>query len=47
MNDQSNWREQLYKLLREEDGRIVEQGTYDELMEMDGEFAALAKRQLA
>jgi ABC-type multidrug transport system fused ATPase/permease subunit len=28
-------------------GRIVEQGTHQELMELDGLFAALAKRQMA
>ena len=29
-----------------EAGRIVESGTYDSLLEQDGHFAALAKRQL-
>ncbi|MEM8621610.1 MAG: ATP-binding cassette domain-containing protein, partial [Actinomycetota bacterium] len=28
-------------------GRVVEQGTFDELMTLDGAFAALARRQLA
>jgi len=28
-------------------GRIVEQGSYDELMELNGQFSRLAKRQLA
>ncbi len=28
------------------DGRFVEQGTFDELMALDGAFAQLAKRQL-
>lgn len=28
------------------DGRIVEQGTFEQLMEQDGEFAKLARRQL-
>ena len=27
-------------------GRIVQQGTYDELMEQDGEFKTQAERQL-
>lgn len=30
-----------------DNGELVEQGTYDELMEMDGMFARLAERQLA
>jgi ATP-binding cassette subfamily C protein len=30
-----------------EQGQIVEMGSYDELMEIDGAFASLAKRQLA
>lgn len=30
-----------------EDGRIIEQGTYDELMDQDGVFAAFALRQAA
>ena len=29
-----------------EAGQIIEQGTYEELMEKDGAFAALAKRQM-
>ena len=29
-----------------EAGQIIEQGTYQELMEKDGAFAALAKRQM-
>jgi ATP-binding cassette subfamily C protein len=29
-----------------ERGRVVETGTYGELMKTDGSFAALAKRQL-
>jgi len=28
-------------------GKIIEQGTYDELMRLDGKFAILAKRQMA
>ena len=28
-------------------GRVVEQGSYDALMEQDGVFAELAKRQIA
>jgi ATP-binding cassette subfamily C protein len=28
-------------------GQLVEQGTFQELMALDGKFAALAKRQLA
>jgi ATP-binding cassette subfamily C protein len=28
-------------------GQIVEQGTYEELMSLNGMFAALAKRQMA
>ena len=28
-------------------GKIVEMGTYDELMKKDGHFAELAKRQMA
>ena len=30
-----------------DDGRVAEQGSFDELMEMDGMFAQLAKRQMA
>jgi len=30
-----------------EGGRIVESGKYDELLEQDGHFATLAKRQIA
>ena len=30
-----------------DDGRVAEQGSFDELMAMDGMFAQLAKRQLA
>ena len=30
-----------------DDGRVAEQGSFEELMEMDGMFAQLAKRQLA
>jgi ABC-type multidrug transport system fused ATPase/permease subunit len=30
-----------------EGGRFVEAGTYDELMAMNGAFAALARRQLS
>ena len=29
------------------DGQLVEEGTYQSLMELDGTFAALAKRQLS
>lgn len=30
-----------------DDGRVAEQGSFDELMQLDGIFAKLAKRQLA
>ena len=30
-----------------DDGRVAEQGSFDELMAMDGMFAQLAKRQMA
>ncbi|NJN54206.1 MAG: ATP-binding cassette domain-containing protein [Anaerolineae bacterium] len=30
-----------------QDGRVVQQGTYDELMKQEGVFANLAKRQMA
>ena len=30
-----------------DDGRVAEQGSFDELMEMNGMFAQLAKRQMA
>jgi ABC-type multidrug transport system fused ATPase/permease subunit len=30
-----------------EGGKIIEMGNYDELMKLDGLFAALAKRQVA
>ena len=30
-----------------DDGRVAEQGSFEELMEMNGMFAQLAKRQLA
>lgn len=30
-----------------EGGRVIEMGTYDELMKLDGKFALLAKRQMA
>ena len=30
-----------------DNGRVAEQGSFDELMAMDGMFAQLAKRQLA
>jgi ATP-binding cassette subfamily C protein len=35
------------KICYMDSGKIVEMGTYDELMKMDGLFAALAKRQVA
>ncbi len=35
------------KICYMEGGKIVEMGTYDELMKKDGLFAALAKRQIA
>ena len=28
-----------------QDGKIIEEGTYDELIAMDGEFADLVERQ--
>ena len=34
------------RILYIEDGRIAEEGTFDELMALDGGFAALAKRQV-
>jgi ATP-binding cassette subfamily C protein len=35
------------KICYMENGKIVEMGNYDELMKLDGLFAALAKRQVA
>lgn len=35
------------KIIVMDEGKIIEQGNYDELMEMDGYFAKLAKRQIA
>lgn len=34
------------RILVVDDGRIVEEGDYEELMELDGQFASLAQRQL-
>ena len=38
---------QANKICVLDDGRIVEQGVYEELMAADGAFAQLANRQLA
>jgi ABC-type multidrug transport system fused ATPase/permease subunit len=35
------------RILVIDQGRVVEQGRYDELMERDGVFAELARRQIA
>lgn len=35
------------KIVVMDEGKIIEQGNYDELMKMDGYFAKLAKRQIA
>ena len=35
------------RILLVADGQLAEEGTYQSLMELDGMFAALAKRQLS
>ena len=35
------------KIIVMDEGEIVEQGSYDELMALDGYFAKMAKRQIA
>jgi ATP-binding cassette subfamily C protein len=35
------------RILVLKDGEVAERGTYDELMEQDGPFAELARRQMA